>query len=200
MIPLPPLRQALEEYLALRRAMGFQVRDACALLRRFLDFLERHEAARITCELALHWATEPRSVQPAEWARRLSVVRGFARYRQATDPETQIPPAGLLPYRPQRASPQLYSSAEIGRLLAAAEQLVSPTGLRAQTLVAAFGLLAVTGMRVGELIGLDDQDVDLAQGRVTIRHGKFGKSRHRWRRCFPPRREPRSVGMVSPIS
>ncbi len=171
------LPQALDEYLALRQAMGFQVRDARPLLRRFITFLEQHEALYITHELAVHWATEPRAVQPAEWARRLSLVRGFARYRSATDPRTQIPSMGVLPYQPQRASPYLYSDAEIGQLLQAAEHLPSPTGLRAQTYVAAFGLLAVTGMRVGELVGLDNMDVDLTRGHLTIQHGKFGKSR-----------------------
>ena len=171
------LLQALDEYLALRQAMGFQVRDARSLLGRFIAFLEQQEATYITHELALHWATEPRAVQPAEWARRLSLVRGFARYRSATDPRTQIPATGVLPYQPQRASPYLYSDAEIGQLLQAAEHLPSPTGLRAHTYVAAFGLLAVTGMRVGELVGLDNTDVDLTRGHLTIRHGKFGKSR-----------------------
>ena len=90
------LRQALEAYLALRQAMGFQVRDACLLLRRFIDFLEQREAAYITCELALDWATEPSAAQPAEGARRLSVIRGFARYRSATDPRTQIPLCGVV--------------------------------------------------------------------------------------------------------
>jgi integrase/recombinase XerD len=171
------LPQALDEYLALRQAMGFQVRDARSLLGRFIAFLEQQEATYITHELAVHWATEPRAVQPAEWARRLSLVRGFARYRSATDPRTQIPSMGVLPYQPQRASPYLYSDAEIRQLLQAAAHLPSPTGLRAQTYVAAFGLLAVTGMRVGELVGLDNTDVDLTRGHLTIRHGKFGKSR-----------------------
>lgn len=171
------LRQALEEYLALRQAMGFQVRDARVLLRRFIGFLEQQEAAYITRELALRWATEPRAVQPIEWARRLGLVRGFARYRSATDPRTEIPSPALLPYRAQRASPYLYSDAEIGQLLQAAEHLPSPTGLRAHTYVTAFGLLAVTGMRVGELVRLDDKDVDLTLGQVTIRDAKFGKSR-----------------------
>ena len=171
------LRQALEDYLGLRQAMGFQVRGARYVLERFIEFLEQQRATYITLELALNWATEPRAVQPAEWSRRLSFVRGFARYRSTTDPRTQIPAMGLLPYRPRRASPYLYSHAEIGQLLQAAEQLPSPTGLRAQTYRIAFGLLVVTGMRVGELVGLDDQDVDLVLGQLTIRHGKFGKSR-----------------------
>jgi len=127
------LPQALDEYLALRQAMGFAVRDARRLLRRFIDFLEQHRATSITSALALSWATEPRAAQPAEWSRRLSLIRGFARYRSATDPRTQIPAAGILPYRPQRAAPYLYSDAEIEQLLQAAAQLPSPTGLRAHT-------------------------------------------------------------------
>jgi integrase len=171
------LRQALEEYLALRQAMGFQVRDAGSQLRRFIAFLEQQEASSITQALAVQWATKSGAVQSAESARRLTLVRGFARYRSGTDPRTQIPALGLLPYRPQRASPYLYSDTEIRQLLQAAEQLPSPTGLRASTYVTAFGLLAVTGMRVAELVGLDDQDVDLSRGQLTIQHGKFGKSR-----------------------
>lgn len=171
------LPQALDEYLALRQAMGFAVRDARRLLRRFIDFLEQHRATSITSALALSWATEPHAAQPAEWSRRLSLIRGFARYRSATDPRTQIPAAGILPYRPQRAAPYLYSDTEIEQLLQAAAQLPSPTGLRAHTYVAAFGLLAVTGLRVAELVALDDQDTDLTRGHVTIRRGKFGKSR-----------------------
>jgi integrase/recombinase XerD len=134
------------------------VRDARPLWRRFIEFLEQQEATYITHELAVHWATEPRTVQPAEWSRRLTLVRGFARYRSATDPR--------LSCRPQRASPYLDSEAEIGQLLQAAAQLSSPKGLRAQTYVTAFGLLAVTGMRVGERVGLDGQDVDLTLGHL----------------------------------
>ncbi len=114
-------------------------------------------------------------------------MRGFVRYPSATDPRTQFPSAGLLPYRAQRASPYLYSDVEIGQLLQATEQLSSPTGLRAQTYVVAFGLLAVTGMRVGELVGLDDKDVDLALGHLTIRDAKFGKSR--WLPLHPTTRD-----------
>lgn len=171
------LAQALEEYLALRQAMGFQVCDARRLLRRFIAFLDQQQVTYITQQLALQWATDSGTVQSAESARRLTLVRGFARYRSGTDSRTQIPAHGLLPYRAQRASPYLYSDSQIKQLLQAAAQLPSPTGLRAHTYVAAFGLLAVTGMRVGELVGLDDQDVDISHGQLTIRHGKFGKSR-----------------------
>jgi len=172
------LPQALDEYLALRQALGFGVDVARRLLVRFVGFLQQHGSDFITTALALQWATNPGSAaSPAEGARRLTLVRGFARFRAATDARTQIPPVGLLSARPQRCTPYLYSDVEVTQLLQAAAQLPSPTSLRAHTCVAALGLLAVTGMRVGELLALDDTDVDLTLGAVTIRHGKFGKAR-----------------------
>lgn len=171
------LAHALEDYLAIRRALGFKMDDAQRLLARFLTFLEQHGCTHITSELALQWATQSPTASPAEGTRRLTLVRGFARFRAAMDPQTQIPAIGLLSARPQRAVPYLYTEAEVVRLLEAAAQLSSPTGLRAQTAVTALGLLSVTGMRVGELLALDDTDVDLTLGEVTIRHGKFDKAR-----------------------
>ena len=171
------LRQSLDEYLDLRQAMGFKLQNACTLLPQFVAFLEDQGATFITTDRAVRWATQPRHVQPAEWARRLRWVRGFARYHNAIDPRTEIPPTELLPYRPQRHSPYLYSDAEIAELLKAASHLPSATGLRAHTYTAVFGLLAVTGMRISELVGLDNDDVDLEDGLLTIRHSKFRKSR-----------------------
>ena len=107
-------------------------------------------------------------------------MRGFARYHSAIDARTEIPPTGLLPYRPQRRSPYLYSDAEITQLLEAAGRLPSATGLRAHTYTTVFGLLVVTGMRISELVGLDNDDIDLKDGLLTIRHSKFRKSR-----CLP---------------
>src|SRR6266446_3607439 len=174
------LRQALEDYLALRHAMGFKLSEARTLLPQFVACLEQRGHTFITTEGAVEWATQPRHVQPAEWARRLRWVRGFARYHHAIDSRTEIPPTELLPYRPQRHSPYLYSDAEIAELLEAASHLPSATGLRAHTYTAVFGLLAVTGMRISELVGLDNDDIDLAGGLLTIRHSKFRKSR-----CLP---------------
>jgi integrase/recombinase XerD len=127
--------------------------------------------------LALTWAKQPRGVQPDEWARRLSYVRMFARYRSAADPRTQIPPAGLLPYRPKRARPYLYSDKEIKDLLSAALQLPSSQGLRPWTYHCLLGLLSVSGLRVSEAQNLELKDVDLRAGVLTIRGAKFGKSR-----------------------
>jgi site-specific recombinase XerD len=171
------LRQALNEYLALRQAMGFKLQEESRLLPRFIDFLDAHGKTFITTDMAVRWATQCRATQRAEWARRLRFVRIFARYRSATDPRTQIPPTGLLPYRARRAEPYIYNDDEINRLLQAAGQLCSPTGLRAHTYATALGLFAVTGMRISELVALDNDDVELALGQLTIRDAKFGKSR-----------------------
>src|SRR6266705_1700992 len=174
------LRQSLHEYLELRQAMGCKVQNACTLLPQFVAFLEDQGATFITTDEAVRWATQPQHVQPAEWARRLRWVRGFARYHHAIDPRTEIPPPALLPYRPQRRVPYLYSEAEIAQLLAAASRLPSALGLRAATYTTVFGLLVVTGMRISELVGLDNNDIDLKGGLLTIRHSKFRKSR-----CLP---------------
>jgi integrase/recombinase XerD len=171
------LRQAVQEYLTLRRSLGFKLRDAGKLLQAYVKFMEEQRAPYITTKLALAWAQQPSTVQPAEWARRLSVVRIFARHRSATDPRTQIPPEGLLPYRPKRARPYLYSAQEIRCFLRAALSLPARGGLRPWTYHCLFGLLSVTGMRIGEARNLELQDVDLRTGVLTIRSGKFGKSR-----------------------
>jgi integrase/recombinase XerD len=171
------LRKAMHEYLVLRRRLGFKLYKAGKALPAFVTFLEQQRASVITSELALTWAQQPKTVQPAEWAQRLSMVRGFARHRSATDPRTQIPPDGLLPYRPQRARPYLYSDEEIRRLLHAALALPDNGGLRPWTYHCLLGLLSVSGLRLGEVRDLELQDVDLPTGVLTIRGAKFGKSR-----------------------
>jgi len=114
------LRQAVEEYLYLRRSLGFKLVEAGKGLYDFVTYMEQQRASYITQTLALAWAQQPLNVQPAHWAQRLSFVRGFARYRSASDPRTQIPPQGLLPFQPKRARPYLYSDDEIKSLLNAA--------------------------------------------------------------------------------
>jgi integrase/recombinase XerD len=169
------LRAAVEEYLALRRGLGFKLRLAGPALLDFAALLEREHAPHITSELAVRWAMLPRECQPALWAMRLRFVRGFARHRRATDPRTEIPPASLLPFRPGRARPYLYSEQEVRQLLVAAAAL--QPSLRGATYHCLFGLLAVTGLRISEAIALERQDVDLGQGLLVIRGAKFGKSR-----------------------
>ena len=174
------LRQAVQEYLDLRRGLGFKLKEAGKALPDFVTFMERHRAVYITQALALTWAQQPLNVQPAHWAQRLSFVRAFARHRSATDPRTQIPAQGLLPFQPKRARPYLYSDDEIRRLLHAALQLpyrYERGELQPWTYHCLFGLLSVSGMRLGEARNLELQDVDLAAAVLTIRGTKFGKSR-----------------------
>lgn len=175
---MKPLTKAVKDYLALRRSLGFKLRSAGAALMNFASFMERHQALSITTRLALEWAQQPPDAQPAHWAQRLSFVRGFARHHLAADPSTEVPPAGLLPYRPARARPYLYSHDEVRRLLEQALQLPDGlAGLRPWTYHALLGLLSVTGLRVGEALRLRLDDVDLATGLLTVRGTKFGKSR-----------------------
>ena len=168
----------LDEYLATRRALGVKVVEHGSLLKRFVAFTVTHEAAFITTKRALQWATEPRDTQPAHWARRLGMVRQFARYAHAVDPRHEVPPPGLLPYRYRRCRPYLYDDTEIAELIAAAQELSTTTGFRPLTYATMLGLLSVTAMRVSEVLNLDRDDVDLTHGVVTVRDSKFGKSRY----------------------
>jgi integrase len=174
---MSPWQPAIGEYLQLRRSLGFRLHAAGRALHQFGAFLDARQAPHLTQALALAWAQQDPAARPAEWARRLSVVRGFARHWSAQDPHTEVPPWGLLPYRPGRARPYLYTDDEVRRLLAAARQLPSAHGLRGPTYHALLGLLAVAGLRLGEVRNLHVADVDLATGVLTIRGAKFGKTR-----------------------
>ena len=169
------LHQHAADYLAVRRALGFKLAEHGRLLSDFVDYLAQRGAATITVEAALAWATQPQGVQPYRWKQRLTVVRGFARYLHTLDPATQVPAADLLAYRRQRPTPYLFSETDIAGLLAAAGALAHP--LRAATHRTFFGLLAATGVRIGEAARLDRADVDLAAGLLTISQTKFNKGR-----------------------
>jgi len=171
------LKTALEEYLTMRRAAGFKLETQGSLLQRFVEFAEKKRASRITRDLALRWATQPKGCDPAQWAKRLAVVQRFASYQSAIDPSTELCPPDLLPHRFRRKPPYVYSDEQIQQIIAEAKNLRSPSGLRAATFSTLFGLLAVTGMRVGEAIALDRADVDISQAILSVRHSKFGKSR-----------------------
>ena len=171
------LKHALDEYLTLRRALGYKLYEDGLLLQQFVQFAESEKVDFITTRLALHWATQPVHVQPARHAKRLSIVRSFAKYRSASDSRTEVPPANLLPYRVYRPAPYIYTDNEVRHLIQAALQLPSVTGLRPHTYATLFGLIAVSGMRIGELLNLDRKDVDLAKAILTVRNGKFGKMR-----------------------
>lgn len=168
-------RKAAADYLALRRALGFKLAQPGRILVSFAGYLHEHGAERITVAVALEWAVLPADASRWWWQQRLGVVRGFARYLQAFDPATEIPPPGLLHSPAPRVAPPVFSEGELAALMDAAGTLVQP--LRAATYRTMIGLVAVTGMRVGEAIALDDADVDPAGRLIVIRDGKFGKSR-----------------------
>jgi integrase len=166
----------LSDYLAMRRALGFKLERQGRLLTQFVGYLDSIDAAVITIDAVLAWATRPENAAAVWYSRRLTAARGFAKYMVNLDPATEVPPDDLLPSRRARATPFLYSTADIAALMSAAD---SSTGvpLIAATYRTLIGLLAVTGMRVGEAINLDRDDVDLKEGVLVVRQAKFGKSR-----------------------
>jgi len=168
------LSSHVEDYLRLRRALGFKLERAGQLLPPLVAYLEAAGAGTLTSDLAIAWARLP-DTTPNHWAQRLAIARGFARYLQAIDPAAEVPPPGVFPARRHRPAPYLFSQCDIGRILRAARALRPP--LRAATHEAIFGLIAASGMRIGEAIGLDDGDVGLAAGVITIRDAKFDRSR-----------------------
>jgi integrase len=169
------LRSALERYLSMRQGLGYKYQHQARRLADFVAFMEKHQATTITTKLAMAWATLPPN-RHASWILRLTDVRGFARHVANIDPQTEVPPVGILP-RLQRAKPYVYSDTEINRLLAAALALPPANGLRRWTYHYLFGLIVVTGMRLSEAINLQRDDVDLQEGVVTVQCTKFGKSR-----------------------
>jgi integrase/recombinase XerD len=173
---MSPLEQALADYLRIRRALGFKLDQAERLLAQFVAYLHDHNAEVPTIEDALAWATSPAAATPRWWAHRLSTVRGFAVHLHALDPRVEVPPPGLLRRGSRRQTPYLYSQADIAALVDAASRLPRPLGAATyQTLI---GLLAVSGMRVGEAIRLDRDDLDVDHdGLLRVRDSKFGKSR-----------------------
>lgn len=165
----------VEDYLRLRRGLGYKLERAGLVLPQFVAYLEAAGVATVTTDLAIAWSRLPAHANARYWAQRLAIVRGFARYLQTIDAATQVPPPGVFPARRHRPAPYLWSQGDIAGLLAGARALPSP--LRAATHEALFGLLAVSGMRVGEAVGLDRDNVDLDVGVITIREAKFDRSR-----------------------
>jgi integrase/recombinase XerD len=171
----PALRDALGDYLALRRALGFKLASAGRLLGQFVRYLDEHGVSTPTTDDALAWANLPTFASSNWRAIRLSVVRGFARYVHTLDATIEVPPADLIRRGPDRATPYLYSDGEIRRLLAAAGELRPQ--LRAATYQTLIGLLATCGLRVSEAIALDTTDLDRDHDLLVIRETKFAKSR-----------------------
>jgi integrase len=161
----------------MRRGLGFRLVEAEIYLKDFCTFMHTRDQRIVTAQLALQWATAPPNIRPTSWAGRLTTVRQFARYLTGFEPRTEVPGTQLLPFRPKRSKPYLYSQREISQLMAAAETLPSRQALRPWTLRTLIGLLAVTGMRLGEALALMREDVDLEAGVLSIRGSKFQKSR-----------------------
>ena len=171
-----PMREALADYLKVRRALGYKLERPEKLLDQFLTYVENVGEQHLRIETMIAWATLPRPSDSSMWpSYRLCVVRGFARHLHAIDPATEVPPMDLIPSRRCRATPYLYSDADLTALISAAGALRKPH--RVATYRTLIGLLAVTGMRVGEAIALDRSDVNIQYGLLTIRKSKFGKSR-----------------------
>ena len=169
------LRTALHDYLKLRRQLGFELKTQGRLLESYVRFMERAGAEHITTELALAWAKLPVHARPHTWRQRLGTVRGFARYMATIDPLSEVPSKDLLPARGARVAPYLYSPAEIAALMDAARMLTPP--MRAATYETLIGLMATTGLRLGEAVGLDRADVDLEDGALHVRRAKQNKHR-----------------------
>jgi len=171
------LHQAVDDYLRLRRSLGHQMNEAAYLLPDFAAFLDGRGEQTVTVAAALDWvkAREPEVITTSS-PRRITAVRGFARYLSGIDPATEVPPMGLVPYRRRRGQIFLYSEADVAAIMAAARETIRQP-LRAATYYTLVGLLAAAGLRVGEAIKLDRGDIDWAEGVLHIRETKFGKSR-----------------------
>ena len=169
------LQTRVDEYLRLRRALGFKLKEEERLLGQLVGYLEAAGAETVKTELAVRWARLPVGVHPNHWSKRLRVARGFAAYLHTLDPTAEIPPPDIFPHRRQRATPYLFSQQDIRRLLEEARRLRNP--MRAASYEALFGLLAVSGMRIGEAVALEREDVDLDAGLITIRKAKGDRAR-----------------------
>lgn len=169
------LRSALQDYLRVRRALGYKLTETGRLLGQFVAYCEQSGTSTVTTDVAVAWATLPATAHASWWGQRLSKVRCFATWLQTLDPATEVPPPDILTGRPRRAVPYLYTDAEVCAIMAAARSLRSP--LQQHTYHALVGLLAVTGCRVGEVIRLDRDDVRLGTGLVRVTKSKFNKSR-----------------------
>jgi integrase len=169
------LAQHLDDYLAMRRALGFKLEEPARLMRQYVAYLDSIAAATITIDSAVAWATSPAQASPWYVSLRMSAVRGFARHLASLDPATEVPPPDLLAAQSERVVPFLYSADDVAALMDAAGRYRTP--LVAATYRTLIGLLAVTGMRVREVIHLDRDDVDWDDGVLVVRDSKFGKCR-----------------------
>ncbi len=169
------LRDALDRYLEMRRGLGYRLKHDERDLVSFVNFMDAHGSTHVTVDLSAAWAAQPAGARHSWLANRMTMARGFAAYLHAMDPLHQVPPADLFRHGPHRAVPYLYSDEEVTALIDAAAALRDPrTALMIRTLI---GLLAATGLGVGEALALDVDDLDLTAGVLAVRRSKFGRSR-----------------------
>lgn len=169
------LGRHLDDYVGLRRSLGFVMKEGNFLLPSLVDFLDGHSAGHITIELCLAWANSPCDVLAITRRQRLGIARGFANYLHNIDDTHEVPPADLLPTSYSRVTPYLFADEEIHQLMLATTSL-APT-LRAQTYATLIGLLSVTGLRVGEAIRLDRNDVDYGRAVLIVHDSKHERAR-----------------------
>jgi integrase/recombinase XerD len=169
------LSGAVDDYLAMRRSLGFKLPGYDRLLSDFVAYLEATGATTITTAAAVSWAVQPKDATPRWWASRLGVVRGFAAHYHAFDPTAEVPPAQVLACPVRRRAPYLYSDAEVGAVMTEARGLLP--SFRGATHEALIGLIACSGIRPGEGVRLNRDDVDWAAGVVRIVATKYGKNR-----------------------
>lgn len=162
----------IDQYLRLRRALGFTLERHERYIRQFAAHLDRVRATSITVEQALAWATAPGGAA-AYHAARLTAIRIFLRWLATFDADIEVPPAHLLAQRAARLQPYIYTNAEVDALLTGARQLRSP--LKGATYSTLIALLACTGLRVGEALRADVGDLD--DDVLTVADTKFGKTR-----------------------
>jgi integrase/recombinase XerD len=171
------LRRELDRYLTVRRSLGYDLSTSERVLRRFVDFAEAERARHVTTDLFLRWQEAFGEAGRQTWAARFAMVRLFAQWLHGLDPTHEVLPRGLVPSRYRRVRPYIYSEAEIAAIVEEAARLPSIYGMRGLTCSTLFGLIAATGLRISEALGLDIGDVDLEEGVLRIRRGKLGKER-----------------------
>jgi len=165
----PTMTKQVEQYLTLRRAMGFDLLGEGYQLHAFARFVEETGHARpLTTDLLLRWVQAAKKPGPVTASRRVEVLRPFLKYCRQFDPACPVLPLGLCGPAHRRISPHIYTEAEITELLAAAREL-KPDGMRPLTYVTLFGTLAATGMRLSEVLHLEQADVNLKQSTLTVR-------------------------------
>ena len=174
------LQARIEQYLAERRHQGFELDGMGHALARFARYVTKvGHRGPLTADLMAGWARQAKGGQGtrATSARQLRLLRPFTRWLRQFEPATQVPDEAIFGRIPGRVTPHIYREHELVDLLAAARQLGPPNNLRAAVMETLFGLLACTGLRISEALGLRDADVDLKAGVLTILQSKFGKSR-----------------------